>query len=28
VLRIRSFSILGGVNVRESRDKGNRDAGN
>jgi hypothetical protein len=26
VLRIRSFSIIGGVNVRESRNKGNRDA--
>jgi hypothetical protein len=28
VLRIRSFSIIGGVSVRESRNKRNRDAGN
>jgi hypothetical protein len=28
VLHIRSFSIIGGVNVRESRKKRNRDAGN
>jgi hypothetical protein len=28
VLRIRSFSIIGGVKVRESRNKRNRDAGN
>jgi hypothetical protein len=28
VLRIRSFSIIGGVNVRESRNKRNRDTGN
>ena len=28
VLRLRSFSIIGGVNVRESRNKRNRDAGN
>lgn len=28
VLHIRSFSIIGGVNVRESRNKRNRDAGN
>jgi hypothetical protein len=26
VLRIRSFSIIGGVNVRESREKPSRDA--
>jgi hypothetical protein len=28
VLRIRSFSIIGGVDVRESRKKRNRDVGN
>jgi hypothetical protein len=28
VLRVRSFSIIGGVNVRESRNKRKRDAGN
>jgi hypothetical protein len=28
VLRIRSFSVIGGVNVRESRNKRNRGAGN